>query len=196
MHGEHRIRSGKLQPYEEAIRVPLLIRGPGVPAGAVIGDPVADVDLAPTIAELTATAQPPGLERPQDGRSLIAYLGGERDRRRAILIEAKRPARPAPSGAVARSFIGVRTRRYAYVERYELRTATVEEGLDAALGAGELVDRELYDLRRDPYQLESRHASGRYTATRAALAAALARLRACAGPDCLLEVAVPAPGRR
>jgi hypothetical protein len=90
----------------------------------------------------------------------------------------------------------VRTRRYAYVERYELRTATVEEGLDAALGAGELVDRELYDLRRDPYQLESRHASGRYTATQVALAAVLARLRACAGPDCLLEVAVPAPERR
>ena len=67
MHGEHRIRSGKLQPYEEAIRVPLLIRGPGVPRGVRIGDPVADVDLAPTIAELTAAGQAPGLERSADG---------------------------------------------------------------------------------------------------------------------------------
>ena len=196
MHGEHRIRSGKLQPYEEAIRVPLLIRGPGVPRGVRIGDPVADVDLAPTIAELTAAGQAPGLERSADGSSLVAHLAGQRDPGRAILIEAKRPARATASGAVARSFIGVRTRRYAYVERYELRTATVEEGLDAALGAGELVDRELYDLRRDPYQLESRHASGRYAATRATLAATLARLRACGGPGCLLDVAVPGPARR
>ena len=173
MHGEHRIRSGKLQPYEEAIRVPLLIRGPGVPRGVRIGDPVADVDLAPTIAELTAAGQAPGLERSADGGSLVAHLAGQRDPGRAILIEAKRPARATPSGAVARSFIGVRTRRYAYVERYELRTTTVEEGFDAALGAGDLVDRELYDLRRDPYQLESRHASGRYAATRATLAATL-----------------------
>ena len=63
-------------------------------------------------------------------------------------------------------------------------------------GPGELVDRELYDLRRDPYQLESRHASGRYAATRATLAATLARLRACGGPGCLLDVAVPGPARR
>jgi N-acetylglucosamine-6-sulfatase len=196
MHGEHRIRSGKLHPYEEAIRVPLLIRGPGIAPGTRIGDPVGDVDLVPTITELTATTPTPGLERSQDGRSLAAYLTGGRDRRRAILIEAKRPARATASGAVARSFVGVRTRRYAYVERFELRTETLEEGVDAAPGAGELVDRELYDLRRDPYQLTSRHASGRYAATRGVLAAALAQLRVCAGPGCLLDAAVPGPARR
>ena len=32
-HGEHRIKSGKEKPYEESIRMPLLIRGPGVQAG-------------------------------------------------------------------------------------------------------------------------------------------------------------------
>ncbi len=32
-HGEHRIAQGKNLPYEPAIRVPLVVRGPGVPAG-------------------------------------------------------------------------------------------------------------------------------------------------------------------
>ncbi len=30
MHGEHRVKSSKAQPYEEAIHVPLLVRGPGL----------------------------------------------------------------------------------------------------------------------------------------------------------------------
>lgn len=196
MHGEHRIRSGKLQPYEEAIRVPLLIRGPGIAPGTRIGDPAADVDLVPTISELTATGQAAGLERAGDGRSLGAYLDGAREAQRAILIEGKHRARPTPAGAVARSFLGVRTRRYAYIERYELRTATTEEGLEAGLGAGELVDRELYDLRRDPYEIESRHASGRYAAVRAALATALIQLRSCAGDSCRLDLDLPALPRR
>ena len=32
-HGEHRVRNGKVRLYEESIRVPLMIRGPGVPEG-------------------------------------------------------------------------------------------------------------------------------------------------------------------
>src|SRR5205807_10426222 len=33
MHGEHRVKTGKVVPYEESIRVPLLIRGPGFSGG-------------------------------------------------------------------------------------------------------------------------------------------------------------------
>src|SRR5215207_4844390 len=33
-HGEHRIQRGKGRPYEEDIRVPLLVRGPGVATGS------------------------------------------------------------------------------------------------------------------------------------------------------------------
>src|SRR5207248_586000 len=29
--GEHRLKGGKQQPYEESLRVPLVIRGPGIP---------------------------------------------------------------------------------------------------------------------------------------------------------------------
>ena len=196
MHGEHRIRSGKLYPYEEAIRVPMLVRGPGVAPGLRVSDPVADVDLVPTIMDFAGASPPPGAERPQDGRSLAPYLAGERHRARAILIEAKHPPRDGRRGAVARSFFGVRTRRYAYVERHKLRLATLEQGLDAQIGAGKVVDRELYDLRRDPYQLESLHRKRAYRRPRRTLAEALDQLRTCQGPSCLLELSLPAPAKR
>ena len=35
MHGEHRALAEKVLPYEESIRVPLVMRGPGVPRGRV-----------------------------------------------------------------------------------------------------------------------------------------------------------------
>ena len=49
--GEHRLL-GKNLPYEEAIRVPLVVRSPGVRAGTVNAEPVVNADLAPTILEL------------------------------------------------------------------------------------------------------------------------------------------------
>jgi N-acetylglucosamine-6-sulfatase len=49
--GEHR-QVGKHLVFEESIRVPLAIRGPGVEAGETRPEPVQNVDLAPTITEL------------------------------------------------------------------------------------------------------------------------------------------------
>lgn len=54
-------------PYEEATHVPLLMRGPGIPAGQRRTQTVATIDLAPTIAELTGA----GPMRRTDGRSLL-----------------------------------------------------------------------------------------------------------------------------
>ena len=50
--GQHRLRNGKTQVYEEDIRVPLIVRGPGVPAGASLEHFVVNIDFAPTIAAL------------------------------------------------------------------------------------------------------------------------------------------------
>jgi arylsulfatase A-like enzyme len=67
--GEHRVRMGKNRIYEEAVRVPLVIRGPGMRAGATVRDLTVNADLAPTILEATgATA---GVA--QDGRSLLPF---------------------------------------------------------------------------------------------------------------------------
>ena len=163
--GEHRIQEGKVLPYEESIRMPLIVRGPGFPTGAVTEAFAANIDLAPTIVELASAAA----RRTQDGRSLVPVLeepatAWERD----FLIEAG----PDPSSEdeseddrAAQSFLGLRTDRYLYVE----------------YGTGE---RELYDLLLDPFQLESRHADPAFYAIETDLAARLDALRDCAGSAC------------
>ena len=195
MHGEHRIRAEKVQPYDEALRVPFVIRGPGIPAGATVADPVANVDLAPTIMDLADASQPLLGGRAIDGISLIPYLAGYGHPGRAVLIEAKRPPRRTTSGQiVAPSFLGIRTRRYTYVEHYRAPVATLEQGHGLPIGAGSVTDRELYDHEVDPFELESRHLDPASAQVRASLAAAAATLRSCTGAGCLLDVAVPPPG--
>ena len=98
--GEHRIPSGKMHIYEESIRVPLAMRGPGIPQGVNVNDLAINADLAPTIVEV-ANANP-GLV--MDGRSLIPVAqqpGIEQGRE--LLIEQP-------------SFAAIRTERYMYAE--------------------------------------------------------------------------------
>ena len=67
--GEHRIRQGKYLPHEPSSHVPLLIRGPGIPAGGVSDELVSNVDFASTIAQMAGAT--PLL--PQDGRSILPF---------------------------------------------------------------------------------------------------------------------------
>ena len=66
--GSHRLLF-KAFLYEESTRVPLVIRGTGFPAGATRQQPVSNVDLAPTIVQLTKARA--GLT--MDGRSLVPF---------------------------------------------------------------------------------------------------------------------------
>jgi N-acetylglucosamine-6-sulfatase len=148
-HGEHRVPAGKVLVYEPSVRVPLVVRGPGVPRGRIDSRLVANVDLAPTV--LDAADAKAG--RKLDGRSLLVLLArAQEGRKRDILLETP-------------DYAAVRTTRYVYVEHT----------------TGE---RELYDLVRDPHQLESRHADPAFDTIRADLARRLAKLRRCAGSAC------------
>jgi N-acetylglucosamine-6-sulfatase len=66
--GQHRLTKKSL-PYEEAIRIPFIVRGPGVPAQK-IDHLVINNDLAPTVAQL-AEVDPPGFV---DGKSFVPLL--------------------------------------------------------------------------------------------------------------------------
>ena len=68
--GEHRLRGGKNTPYEESIRVPLFVRGPGVPAGRIIEHVTGLIDLAPTFLGLAGASIPLSV----DGMSLTPLL--------------------------------------------------------------------------------------------------------------------------
>jgi N-acetylglucosamine-6-sulfatase len=166
-HGEHRIPSGKVFVYEPATRVPLIVRGPRIPPGQRIDDLVANIDLAPTIAD-AANVTP---LRIVDGRSLLPLL--ERGIRpatpRSILIESP------PSDVPRQVFTAVRTPQYLY--------AAYESG-----------DQELYDLYADPYQLASQHRDPGQAALVAELSLRLEQLRTCAGVNCRrIPTSAPAP---
>jgi arylsulfatase A-like enzyme len=83
--GEHRLPEGKGTPYEETIRVPLLVRGPDVPAGRVETRVASLIDLAPTFAALAEAPAPHFV----DGRSLAPLLAGDDAApwRQAVLVE-------------------------------------------------------------------------------------------------------------
>ena len=149
--GEHRLES-KQWLYEESARVPLIMAGPGVPAGAVREQIVGNIDLAPTIFDVTGVAP----MRAPDGMSLLPLASNpavEADR--DILLEN------AKSNAI-------RTPGWMYAQHHTKR------GLE----------RELYDLEADPYELRSLHADPAHAAVRAELAARLDELRDCAGAGC------------
>jgi N-acetylglucosamine-6-sulfatase len=158
MHGEHRALAEKVLPYEESIRIPLVMRGPGVPRARVDRRLVGNVDVTSTILDATDTL--PG--RVQDGRSLLELLadpGAEWGR--DMLIENGNGANDVPT------YRGMRTYRYLYIEH---RTT------------GEF---ELYDLVNDPYELQSVDGYARYAKVQRDLATRLRGLVSCVGVDCL-----------
>ncbi len=141
--GEHR-RVDKSLAYEESIRVPLVVRGPGVP-NQEVDHLVANNDLAPTLAQL-AGVDPPGFV---DGKSFVPLLRPEQPTLRAwrtgLLVEHVTP-----------TYQAVRTNGHTYVEwaggdrelydlegdPYQLRSAhdapanrALVEDLSAQLGA-------------------------------------------------------------
>jgi arylsulfatase A-like enzyme len=156
-HGEHRVPDGKYLPYEPSIRVPLVVRGPGVAVDATSSALVSNVDLPATIIDL-AGADP---LRRLDGRSLVPVLADPSVGRvhDAVLVESGKN----PIGAPV--YHGVRTRRYLYVE--------YEDGF-----------RELYDLRHDPFQLRNEARAPAQRSVERRLARRLHRAEACAGQAC------------
>lgn len=77
-------RGRKRSLYEGGVRLPFLIRGPGIPAGRVSDAIVAGSDLLPTIAALTGSSLPDGLSI--DGEDRSAVLRGEDQARKAPLM--------------------------------------------------------------------------------------------------------------
>lgn len=73
MLGEHGLWY-KMAPFEDSVRVPLLVRAPGRFAPSRVGRTVSLIDLLPTFAELAGADVPPGA-----GSSLVGLLSGDGD---------------------------------------------------------------------------------------------------------------------
>lgn len=63
----------KRQPYETDIRIPLLIRGPGIPSNKIQMHPVLNIDIAPTILDIVGVD--PAYK--MDGMSFLSFATSE-----------------------------------------------------------------------------------------------------------------------
>jgi N-acetylglucosamine-6-sulfatase len=178
--GEHRLPAGKDFPYEEDIRVPAVVRGPGVPAGETIEAVVLNSDFAPTFAAIA------GVEHPDfvDGRSLLPLFDDpDQAWRESFLIERRQFEAQYVKLAEGLGMAAAQLEQSAQFDA--IRTSA---WIYAEYGTGE---RELYDLAADPYQLDNVVETAD-PALVAALAARLAELRTCGGAECRrLEDLVP-----
>lgn len=162
LQGEHRIFAGKGLPYNPASHVPLVIRGPGVPAGEAVDGMAAMHDLAPTILELTQTEGGVG-KALFDGQSLVPmFTDPSYGDDRTLVLEAG-----DNNGGYA--FYGIiRGDGWKYVE-------FTTDGLNEV---------EMYDLNTDPYEERNLAEERRYVVKRAELEAEAELLRFCAGSHC------------
>ncbi len=221
--GDHRLRAGKLTAYEQDIRVPFVVRGPGVPAGRSVDAMVANTDLAPTFAALAGVKAPSFV----DGRSIVPLLHGKTPDqwRQVVLVErsdadvrlaitkalraatttttAPSQTRSAPTGSTT-------TTSTTALENPDEPEPVGNEGDNASLIIGftpgykalrsvdqlyvewDSGERELYDLRKDPHELDNL-ASAAPPTLLDALHDRLVTLTHCKGESCRRAENAPAP---
>jgi arylsulfatase A-like enzyme len=195
--GNHRQMVGKVSPYDEEMRVTMIVRGPGVPAGVTLDHLTGNVDLAPTFADLAGARAADFC----DGRSLVPLMGTNPpglDQWRQefpfeygadLVDEAGAKATPEPD---------IDTDLLEPLDRDELEAAALPAEKRAGIqvpafrgirlqtlsyveyATGEV---ELYDLKADPYQLQNLASeAGKKLLTQ--LSARLQELAACKAEGC------------
>ncbi len=130
-YGEHGLNQERRLAYEEAIRIPLLVRYPRVvKAGTTPGEMVLSLDAAPTLLDLAGVTPAAGLQ----GRSLVPVFRNQtREWRSSFLIEYfSDTVYPRIKNM---GYSAVRTTRHKYIEYREFDNMN-----------------ELYDLEADPYE--------------------------------------------
>lgn len=163
MEGQHRISHGKSVPYQPAVRMPLIIRGPGIAPGTTVDALVGEPDIAPTILSLlgqTKAQTGPDL----DGRNLLPLIQGtEQPTDRPILLEIGN-VETDPGNKTLRGV--VTPGGWKFVDY-------VTSGED-----------EMYDLRLDPYEQDNLYGSARFAQRGLQLRQLLDDYVDCAGRDC------------
>ncbi|HEY0934440.1 MAG TPA: sulfatase-like hydrolase/transferase, partial [Trebonia sp.] len=139
--GEYRLNPGKQTAFDTDINVPLIVSGPGVPAGRTAPQLASNIDLNPTLLTLAGLPVPATV----DGHSLAGIWHGQNPAgwRQAILIEHHGPDnipgdpdRQDRASGIPPSYEAVRTAAALYV--------AYDNG-----------DREYYDTTTDPYELDN-----------------------------------------
>ncbi len=207
--GEHRIPAGKYLPHDPSSRVPLLIRGPDIPAGGTSNEIVWLGDLAQTFHQIASGAENPSI----DGRSLLAFaMDPARRSSRPVLLEGDTGSGVAEAESARTSAVRARTARVGLARKRGVSDLEQEPNAIKSQSAVRKApayrairtDRylfvlyangqsELYDMRRDPGQLRSLIGDKRYRFVRKWLYDQLVPLSGCAGHGCRVEVGAEPP---
>ncbi|XEV01814.1 hypothetical protein FSHL1_007101 [Fusarium sambucinum] len=185
--GQHRLPPGKECGFEEDIRVPLFIRGPGVSSGAVEKAVTTHIDLAPTILKLAGVE----LRGDFDGTP-IPVTDGEGKRHEHVAVEywGVAIAEGGFAGLGAEGQIQVHNNTYKGVR-------IVHEDYDLYYSAWCNNEHELYDVKTDPGQLNNLFpVDGKATADKAFLGTTVQQvinrldalmlvLKSCKGNTCI-----------
>jgi N-acetylglucosamine-6-sulfatase len=200
-YGEHRLTGGKFLAYEPATHLPLLIRGPGIKPGTSTGELAGNIDLVPTILELAGVTP----DKSVDGTSLVPFFRDPGLRtRRALLFESfvetndveangeptPEPVPPTTPGPAARAARGGGEAKASIV-------APPKDYVGIRLGPYKYIEwpngeKELYDINKDPNELNNIVRVPNFFPIRAYLHAELVRLETCVGLTCR-ESAPPFP---
>src|ERR671916_159244 len=133
--GQHRFGHGKLQPYEEDVNFPLIVRGPGIPHGEVSTELVGNHDVAPTIADMAGADAPAFV----DGRSFLGLAQN-----------------PTAAPWTRTAILGERENNGTPPNRWDMLRMKDDEGVKVyTRHQTGRVDKEYYDLARDPNQLHN-----------------------------------------
>ncbi|HKC29565.1 MAG TPA: sulfatase [Jatrophihabitans sp.] len=140
--GEYRLMPGKTTAFDTDIKVPLIVAGPGIPAGQTVNSIATSIDLSSTFTQMVGTKPNDAV----DGVSLLPLMRGAKapaNWQQAVLIEHHGPVLNEKDPDVQQSRAGnppsyeaVRTATFLYVE--------YQTG-----------DREYYDLVHDPNELNN-----------------------------------------
>jgi arylsulfatase A-like enzyme len=189
--GEHRLLGGKFLSYEPSTHLPLLIRGPHIRRNTQSNEIVGNTDIAPTVLELAGAEA----DKSIDGRSLVPFFHDpDLTTLRPFLFESfVETSDVEANGGIARAQSRSQGGERSGATASLLAPPKDYEGI--LLGPYKYIawpdgEKELYDLEKDPYELNNIVRIPNYFPVRNFLHRELLnRLEDCVGRTCREEAA-------
>jgi choline-sulfatase len=150
--GAHQL-FGKEVMFEEAARVPYLIRMPGQHRSVRISQAISHIDFLPTLLELLGRTKPPHCP----GQSRVPLLKGEIMPPQSIFMEWS----PNRAKTIKRSSVAPRRQAKRAMEE-STRAVVTSDGWKLCLRDQDL--SELYNLKVDPIEVHNLYYTGKYDA--------------------------------
>ncbi len=144
MMGSHRLLA-KTVMYEEALKVPMIVKMPGQKESKTIENPVSQIDLLPTLLDIMGEKIPGDMQ----GKSLKPAMEGDVEVQDDVFVEWN----GRNTGVGKMSLEGITRERAKTAVEDPIRTVITPEGWK--FNCSPMGEHELYNLRDDPWETEN-----------------------------------------